>query len=69
MDMTPQAKKLWEQIPSDVRVRLLNNVYCVSCKGTTGIAQVRAVVEKGDLILHGRCTRCDGEVARLIESD
>lgn len=69
MEMSPKAKAFWERIPADIRVRLLNNVYCTQCKGSTGITQVKGTIEKRDLILRGYCTRCGNEVARLIESE
>lgn len=68
MDMSPQAKKLWEQIPQRIRVRLLNNVWCVACGKETGVGNAKAVVEKGDIVIRGSCTACGGEVARVIES-
>lgn len=69
MKMTAQARKRWEKIPADIRVKLLNNVWCTACASETGIGQVEGKVERGDLILRGICTRCGGEVARLIEND
>jgi hypothetical protein len=68
MKFTPQAKKQWEKIPKEVRVKLLNNVYCSRCKTMTGIAEIEGTVNHGDLILHGKCTACGSEVARLIET-
>ena len=66
--LTPQARKLWEAIPGEVRVKLLNNVWCGSCRKTTGICEVTGSVEKGALVLKGQCTTCGGRVTRLIES-
>jgi hypothetical protein len=68
MKLTPQAKILWNEIPKDVQVRLLNNVFCVDC-GETGIGNVMGVVKDGNLILRGICTKCGGPVARVIEND
>jgi hypothetical protein len=68
-NLTPQAKKIWEAIPGDLRLRLLNNVWCGHCTAVTGIGKISGKVEKGDLILRGVCTRCGGDVARLIEND
>jgi hypothetical protein len=47
---------------------LLNNVWCVQCKEITGIGNVSGKVESGMLALRGVCTRCGGEVARVIEN-
>jgi len=67
--LSPRARKLWEAIPGEVRVKLLNNVWCADCGKTTGICEVTGSVEKGALVLKGQCTSCGGKIARLIESD
>ena len=67
--LTAQARKLWEAIPGEVRVKLLNNVWCVDCRQATGICEVSGSVKKGMLVLTGRCTTCGGRVARVIEND
>jgi hypothetical protein len=68
MNLTPQAEKQWKKIPKEVRVKLLNNVYCTQCKDTTGIAEINGVVDRGDLVLRGKCIRCAASVARVIET-
>ena len=68
MDLSPQAKIIWEKIPSNIRVKLLNNVYCSFCRKAVGIGCVKGRVEKGDVILKGICTNCAGPVCRLIET-
>ena len=67
MKSTPQAKKIWEAISPEIRMKLLNNVWCGRCGKMTGIGKIDARVDRGDLILKGICTRCGGPVARLIE--
>ena len=67
--LTLRAREVWEAIPGEVRVKLLNNVWCADCRKTTGICEVTGSVEKGALVLKGRCTTCGGKVVRLIESD
>lgn len=69
MNQTPQAKKLWEAIPPDVRVKLLNNVWCSNCAKSTGVGKASMTVESSDLIIRGVCTACGSEVARLVEGD
>ncbi len=68
MIQTTQAKKIWEAIPPEVRLKLLNNVYCVSCSKTTAVGNTKMTIESGNLIIKGRCTSCGNKVARLIES-
>jgi uncharacterized tellurite resistance protein B-like protein len=67
--LTPQAQKIWDAIPSDFQMKLLNNVWCRTCSDTTGIGSVKGKVEKGMLILKGICTRCGNPVARVIENE
>jgi len=67
--LSPQARKIWEAVPADVRLQILNNVWCVSCSKTTGIGNVSGKKERGMLVLRGTCTKCGGEVARVIENE
>ncbi len=66
---TPKVQKIWESIPGDIRFKILNNVWCVNCASTTGMGKVSGKIEKGMLVLRGVCTRCGGEVARVIENE
>jgi len=67
--LTPQAQEIWDAIPGDSQMKLLNNVWCRTCSDTTGIGSVSGKVEKGMLILKGICTRCGHPVARVIENE
>ena len=67
--LTPPAKKIWESIPGSIRLKLLNNVWCTQCGEITAIGHVSGKVESGMLVLTGVCTRCGGEVARVIENE
>ena len=67
--LTPQAQKIWDSIPGDIQMKILNNVWCRTCSDTTGIGSVSGKVEKGMLILKGICTRCGNPVARVIENE
>lgn len=69
MIQTTQAKVIWESIPQPVRLKLLNNVFCVECKKTTGVGKIKMTVESGDLLINGVCTSCGSKVARLVESE
>ena len=69
MKQTPAAKKIWNDIPGPIQMKLLNNVWCSSCRDVGGIAIETMNVEKGDLIIRGKCTKCNSAVARLIEGD
>jgi hypothetical protein len=67
--LTGQAKTMWDAIPPQMQQRILNNVWCVQCSKGTTITDFTGRVEKGDLILTGRCATCGGQVARLIEGE
>jgi len=67
--LTPQAQEIWDAIPGDFQMKILNNVWCRTCSDTTGIGSISGKVEKGMLILKGICTRCGNPVARVIENE
>ena len=69
MKQTFSAKNFWDNIPGATQVKLLNNVWCSTCRDVTGVAVETMSVEKGDLIINGKCTKCSNAVARLIEGD
>ena len=64
---TLQAARRWSELDGTLKMRLLNNVWCVACHTTTTIVQFTGRIEQGDLVLDGRCINCGGPVARVIE--
>ena len=69
MKFTPQAKRFWEAIAPDLRLRILNNVWCVHCMKSSSMGHVTGRIEKSMLALSGVCTRCGGLVARIVAPD
>ena len=69
MQMTPKARRLWEEVPNWARPKILNNVWCSGCGGICSIANVEMTVEEGDLVLRGICTKCNDSVCRVVEQD
>jgi len=67
--LTPQTFRIWINIPGDIQIKILNDVWCRTCSDTTGIGSVNGKIEKGMLILKGICTRCGNPVARVIENE
>ena len=65
--LTGAAARAWQRVPAEFRLRLLNNVFCVRCGGTVSMAVKGGDVRRPDPVLHGTCTTCGGEVARVIE--
>jgi ribosomal protein S27AE len=62
------AMKKWNQIPKHEKELLLNNVFCSKC-GNTTIQDYDMYNDKFGILLKGKCKKCSGEVARLIEID
>ena len=66
---TPKAKKIWEAIPGIIQFKILNNVWCVQCRKESSIGNLTGKIESGMLVLRGTCTKCGGDVARVIENE
>lgn len=66
-EFTAPARKRWLAIPAVARQRLLANVWCGGCCGETTITQFSGRIDRGALLLQGRCAACQAEVARVIE--
>jgi hypothetical protein len=63
----PPAAKLWKAIPPDTRKLLLSNVWRGKCRDEVTITNFTEAVRGGDLLLVGKCSICQGDVARVIE--
>jgi hypothetical protein len=66
---TPIAKNIWRAIPGDTQLKILNTVWCTQCRHMARITHITAKVDSGMLVLRGECTRCSGDVARVIENE
>ena len=62
-----KAMQKFNQIPDDIKSKILSNVYCSACKDTITIVDFVAIVDRNDLVLTGKCNKCSSEVVRLIE--
>jgi hypothetical protein len=62
-----KAMQKFNEIPDDVKPKILSNVYCSHCKDTVKIVDFEAKMDGEDLILTGKCEKCSGNVVRLIE--
>ena len=62
-----KAMNKFNQIPDDIKSKLLANVYCSKCADTVRIVDFEATMDNNDLILKGKCERCSGNIIRLIE--
>ena len=43
--LTPHAQEIWDAIPGDIQMKILNNVWCRTCSDTTGIGSVSGKVK------------------------
>ncbi|WP_028574758.1 hypothetical protein [Desulfonatronovibrio hydrogenovorans] len=66
---TPQARKIWDQIPKGSRLKIQNTVWCSQCRKAVTIKIDSASIVAGDLLLQGTCAICQGKVARLVEKE
>ncbi|MFY7947821.1 MAG: hypothetical protein ACOVRP_01270 [Gemmatimonas sp.] len=67
LHFTPAAERAWQRLDGTLRVRLLNDVFCVHCLGGSSMALEHATVKGHDLVLHGTCTACGHAVVRVVE--
>lgn len=66
-EFTQPARQRWESIPADIRQHLLTNVWCSHCHHGVTITHFSGRMQRGDLLLVGQCSECQGEVARVVE--
>lgn len=66
-NFTRPARQRWESIPSDIRQRLLANVWCEHCRHEVMITNFTGTIKDGNLLLVGKCAECYSDVARVIE--
>ena len=64
---SPEAAKLWEEIPVECQEEILDNVFCSHCRDSVRIIDYSGSVASGDLLLKGSCAICGHDVARLVE--
>ena len=68
MKFTKKAMQRFNEIPDDVKSKILHNVYCSKCKAMVKIVDFKAsIIEYNDLLLEGKCENCSSPVRRLIE--
>lgn len=64
---TKKALVLWEKIPNEIRIKLLNNAWCGQCRQVCSIADAYLEIFKANLVIKGNCITCGAEVARSHE--
>lgn len=64
---TPPAARRWRELGPERQALFLGSVWCVSCGAETTMDEPTGRIERGDLVLEGRCRWCGGEVGRVVE--
>lgn len=67
MKISPEAKKYWDRIPAEFKMKILNNVWCSACKAGVNFNAKEISIEKGMLVIEGSCMICGKTVCRAIE--
>jgi len=65
---TTPAAKLWANITTESKKKLLSGVWCGKCRHEVTITNCTGTVKSGDLLLVGLCSECRADVARVIET-
>jgi hypothetical protein len=65
--LTPAAQLLWDAIPHHFQEQVLHNVWCPHCSDMTSMTDFTGEVHGRSLVLFGKCVRCHGKVARVLE--
>lgn len=63
------AQRIWARIPQPIQRKVLDNVWCPTCRKATTMTQYSGQIKEGDLLLSGRCATCGQKVARLLEAE
>ena len=62
-----KALEMWNQVPKDQQEAILASAFCRQCKMTT-IKDFSVEKSGPDIVLKGKCAKCNGPVARLVEN-
>jgi hypothetical protein len=65
--LTPPAKKRWEQVPEEIREKILKNVWCSQCRTMVTLQLREGQMTGRSLVLRGTCKTCGSEAARVVE--
>ena len=59
---------LWARVPDYGKRLILANVWCSKCRRGVSIEDYTGSIIGGDLLLSGKCSECQGDVARVVET-
>jgi len=63
------ANMQWKRIPKNIKEKILSNVWCSNCRDAISVADYYIENDKLGLIIHGKCSVCGSEVARVVEKE
>lgn len=64
---TTPASKQWIAIPSETQKCILSDVWCGKCRHEVTIKNFSGTIKGGDLLLVGKCSICQGDVAKVVK--
>ena len=64
---SPEARMMWDDIPHDHQVHIVNSVFCTGCMGNCSMLDYVGSVKDCFLVLDGSCTTCGRGVTRLVD--
>lgn len=62
-----EAHKKWMAFSKEQQKRILENVWCAKCSDITEVIQMDFKMVEQDILIKGSCTKCNSDVARLVE--
>ena len=61
-----KAMQKWNKVPKEFQQKIIDNVFCGKCFVTT-IVDYNIEDDMFGIILRGKCKKCGGNVARVVE--
>jgi hypothetical protein len=62
-----EAMQKWNELPKDLQIRILDNVFCGNCIVTTIVEYDIVLSAEGFVLLKGKCKKCGDNVARVVD--
>ena len=62
-----EAFQKWEQLPKELKKKIIDNVFCSECLVTTIIDYNITLTKDGFVLLKGKCVKCRSDIARVVD--
>ena len=66
---TQKARKRWDEIPKEIRIKLLENAWCEECLDSVSMILQNAKVKTDMLLLEGKCKTYGSKLIRVVEPE